>query len=356
MNMKIATAAVVGCVAALPILGIGAEYVGSAATLQGRKGPKAPTTEFATLTRLPSLGSNAEAHGVNDAGTVVVGHSFDRAGYLYAVKWTLHNGVWVVATLPYAVSAARANGVASHGDVVGWVASFPRYPALWPAAGGYTPLGCANETGEAQAISADGQLVVGQNAGRAVAWPFSSYCAEYLQPLAPGVFAAANAVNADGTIIGGTAARIPQAASLPVRWTGPARARLIEELDSRPGRVWGANAAGDLAGYVSIPCALEGGCHRAAVWYAAGGATQLETLGGAHSWGRGINAQQEMVGMSTSTRGVNTAFFWSESIGMIQMSKQAVANGVSDVRPDGTRLVVGMDAQANAAVWVVRKP
>ena len=357
MNMKIAIATVVGCVAALPILGMGPEYVGSAAALQGRKPPKGPTTEAVTLTRLPSLGSNAEAHGVNEAGTVVVGHSFDRAGYLYAVKWTLHNGSWVIATLPYAVSAALANGVANDGDAVGWVASFPRYPALWPAAGGYAPLGCASETGEAHAISADGQVVVGQSAGQAVAWSFSSYCAEHLQPLVPGVFAAASAVNADGTIIGGRAYRIPQAASLPVRWTGPAGARLIEELDIRPGSVWGANSAGDLAGQVSIPCALEGGCYRAVVWYAGGGATQLDTLGGAHSWARDINAQQEMVGMSTSSRGVNTAFFWSESVGMLQLSsKLAVANGVSDVRPDSTRLIVGMDAQANAAVWVVRNP
>ena len=29
---------------------------------------------------------------------------------------------------------------------------------------------------------------------------------------------------------------------------------------------------------------------------------------------------------------------------------------MSDVRSDGSRLVVGMDSQANAAAWIVRVP
>src|SRR5687768_16353939 len=98
--------------------------------------------------------------------------------------------------------------------------------------------------------------------------PWARACTEYLQPLLSEVFAAAGAVNADGSIIGGRAARSPNAAPLPVRWTGPAGARLIEELDSRPGTVRGANHAGDLAGYVTNGCALEEGCLQAAIWYA----------------------------------------------------------------------------------------
>ena len=62
--------------------------------------------------------------------------------------------------------------------------------------------------------------------------------------------------------------------------------------------------------------------------------------------------------MSTSSGGINTAYFWSQATGMFPLAgnKQVVANGLSDVRFDGTRLVVGMDAQANAAVWVVQTP
>ncbi len=357
MNMKIAIAAVVACVA-FPLLGVGPEHVGNAATIQGRKPPKPSPTGIATLSKLPSLGSNAEAHGVNEAGTVIVGHSFDRAGLLYAVKWTMQNGSWVIAKLPYAGKAAQANGV-NDGEAVGWVGSAPRYPALWPGGAGYSPLGCANEAGEAHAISADGDVVVGQSGGRAVAWPLSAPCTEYLTPLVSGVFAAATAVNADGSIIGGRAARNPTAASLPVRWTGPAGARLMEDLDSRPGAVSGANPAGDLAGYVTNGCAVEAGCLQAAIWYAGGGSPRyLETLGGPHSRALDINAAGEVVGMSTSSQGVSTAFFWSEATAMLRLpvNKWGVANALSEVRPDGTRLVVGMDAQANAAIWLVRNP
>ena len=358
MNMKIAIAAVALSMAAFPLLGVGPEQVGNAVTLQGRKPPKGSTADIATLTKLPSLGSNAEAVAVNEAGTIIVGQSFDRAGFLYAVVWTLQNGSWTIGKLPYPGPAASATGVAADGEAVGWVASFPRYPGLWPTSGGFKGLGCAGEAGEAHAISGDGQLVVGQSTSQAVAWPFSSYCTEYLQPLAPGVFASASAVNGDGSIVGGRAGRTPLSASQPVRWTGPAGARLIEELDSRPGAVWGANAAGDLAGHVSVPCAQEGGCQRAVIWYAAGGLKEFGTLGGEHSLARDTNAQQEVVGMSTTPRGVSTAFFWSASMGMFQLSpnKQAVAKAVSDVRSDGTRLVVGVDSQANAAVWLVRNP
>jgi len=357
MSMKIATAVVVGCVAFLPV-GMGPQYVGSAATIQGRRLPKGSPTEIATLSKLPSLGSNAEAHGVNEAGTVIVGHSFDRAGLLYAVKWTMQNGSWVIAKLPYAGKAAQANGVDNSGDAVGWVGSFPRLPALWPAGAGYSPLGCANEVGEAHAISADGDVVVGQSAGHAVAWPTSAPCTEYLQPLVSGVSAAASAVNADGSIIGGGAARNPNGAFVPVRWTGPAGVRLLEELDSRPGSVRGANPAGDLTGYVTIGCALAAGCQQAAIWYAAGSSRHLATLGGAHSWANDINAAGEVVGMSTSSQGTNTAFFWSQATAMFKLpaNKFGVANAVSEVRSDGTRLVVGMDAQANAVVWLVRTP
>ena len=43
--------------------------------------------------------------------------------------------------------------------------------------------------------------------------------------------------------------------------------------------------------------------------------------------------------------------FWSPSIGRLQLlpgNKSGVANGLSDVRPDGTRLVVGMESGKNA--------
>jgi probable HAF family extracellular repeat protein len=95
------------------------------------------------------------------------------------------------------------------------------------------------------------------------------------------------------------------------------------------------------------------------IWYAAGGSQDLETLGGKDSWASDINATRDVVGGSTASNGVNAAFFWSESLGMLQLPSKgrwARANAVSDVRLDGTRLIVGQDSRRNAVAWVVRNP
>jgi len=55
----------------------------------------------------------------------------------------------------------------------------------------------------------------------------------------------------------------------------------------------------------------------------------------------------------------NTGYFWSDSTGMVQLplrGRWAAANALSDVRPDGARLVVRMDSRRQAVVWVVRNP
>jgi probable HAF family extracellular repeat protein len=355
MTTRITVTTVVGFIAMLPAFGL-TEYVGHAAAPQKPKS----RTEIATLSRLPSLGSNAEAHAVNQAGTVVVGHSFDRADLLYAVKWTQQNGIWQISTLPYPGSAV-ATGIDDQGNIVGYGATFPRRPILWPAGGGYTVLGCASDVAEAHAISADGQVIVGQASNRATAWQAPQSCTEDLPPLEPGRSAAAHAVNGDGTIIGGSAALTAldgQQTSMAVRWIGPQGGRQIELLDSRPGVAQAANAGGDLAGHVTTACSQTGGCLRGVIWYAAGGYRDLATLGGSDGWIRDINAAGEAVGISTAANGTNTAFFWSQAVGMLQLpaNRWGGANAVSDVRSDGTRLVAGIDAQANAVVWLVRNP
>lgn len=340
MTMKITIATAVGCVALFASLGLG----------------PASQTATGTITRLPSLGSNAEALGINEAGTVIVGHSFDRSGMLYAVKWTWQNGTWVISRLPYPGSAV-ARGIDNQGNVVGYGASSPRHAVLWPASGDYTVLGCGDaEDAVAYAISGDGQTIVGQRSGRAVAWQAPQSCTEDLSPLDPGGSSNALAVNGDGSVIGGTAGFAGDA--YPVRWIGTAGQRQVETLDSRVGNVFGANASGDLTGLVTIPCSVTGGCKRALIWYAAGGSRELGTLGGADSWARDINSSREVAGVSTSLRTGNTGYFWSEAAGMFELpaNRWAAANTMSDARPDGTRLVAGTDAQANAVVWVVRAP
>ena len=120
------------------------------------------------------------------------------------------------------------------------------------------------------------------------------------------------------------------------------------------------NLSGDLAGYVyTVPCASQDECPRAAIWHVAGGSTVLGTLGGEQSAGYDINNTGEVVGISTTRRGPNTAYFWSESTGMLKLPFKghwAGAHAVSDVRLDGTKLVVGDSSVEKAIAWVVRNP
>ena len=364
---RIAVATAIGCFAALPLLGLGPAYVGRAAGVQ--KPPKGPAP-FATHVKLPAVdrNANAEAQGINDAGTVIVGRSFDRAGFLYAVKWTLQNGAWVISALPAPVpypGSAFARGIDTFGNIVGvgGFASFPNRAVFWPVAGGSALLGCNSDVGEAYAISANGQVIVGYASLQAAAWSPSGSCTEFLPPLEAGELAQAFAVTGDGSIIGGRARHVSQPL-VPVRWVVINGQRQIQQVDTRPGAVRGANENGDLAGTVEIACSAIDGCHRAVIWSASGVVTQLETLGGEFSSAVDINAEGEVVGNSTTSSGDFTPYFWSASTGMLPLpsSDKGPNRGgggflfaLSDVRPDGTRLVVGT-SDGDAGVWIVRAP
>jgi uncharacterized membrane protein len=188
-------------------------------------------------------------------------------------------------------------------------------------------------------------------------------CRKDLPPLVDDGASGASAVNGDGTIVGGnatTSAVPPGDNGVPVRWRRVADQWLVEQLDLRRGWVRGSNATGDLAGVVYIvPCASQDSCQRAAIWHAAGLTTVLGTLGGEDSWAEDINGSGEVVGGSTPRRASNTAYYWSESAGMVQLPFKggwAIAHALSDVRSDGTRLVVGSDSRGAPVVWMVRNP
>jgi uncharacterized membrane protein len=316
------------------------------------------------LSILPSFGagSNSVAWAVDEAGTVIVGQAYGQDGFLHAVKWTLQNGSWVMTDLPWPPDAnsATAAGVDNQGVAAG-NAYYPgpgQVPVLWPATGGAAILGCPSDLGSktVYGISADGQVVVG-NAGGAAVWRPGS-CSEILPRLVEGGSTGGFAVNGDGTIVGGIASSGPD--GVPVRWRNVGGQWLIEQLDSRRGSVRGANGAGDLAGYVHVPCVSDDNdCQRALIWFATGGSHQLDTPDRDDSVAFDVNASGEVVGINISPRGVATAFFWSESVGMMQLSskgRSASPRAMSDVRPDGTRLVVGVDSHSQAIVWVVRNP
>jgi uncharacterized membrane protein len=376
MNARIATTTV--CVVAAAIFALrpaqvvnaSANQAGGARSVTLARPNKPPTTsEMATISALPTLGRGliAEALSVNAAGTVIVGSAWDRDDLLHGVTWTLQNGTWAIAALPTPPDATSAIARGA-GDAGAGGNDFPgtRSRAMfWPWTGGFQVLGCNDDLGPATVygISRDGQVVVGversPGTARAALWPTTpGACRVDLPPLVAGVSASAHAVNGDGTLVGGSSN------GFPVRWTLSSGQWQIAQLDNRLGWASGANAIGDLAGNVEVSngtagCTLSDGCQRAVIWHAQGGALEPGTLGGAHSWARDVNASGEVVGGSTSPQIGNTGFFWSPSVGMYQLpvsGQWAAANAVSDVRPDGTRLVVGMNSKGLPVVWVVRSP
>ena len=106
---------------------------------------------------------------------------------------------------------------------------------------------------------------------------------------------------------------------MPVRWVVINGQWQIQQVDTRPGTVRGANESGDLAGTVEIACPAVDGCQRAVIWWASGAVTQLETLGGEFSSAVDINAEGEVVGNSTTSSGDFTPYFWSASTGMVPL-------------------------------------
>jgi len=328
------------------------------------KGGPGGGTEFATRTPLPPLpgGQHGEAYAVDRAGSLIGGYSWDKAGRMHPVTWSLVNGSWQITAFSWdaAATSAVVRGINDQKEKAGtfWPASAPR-AVIWNAAGNFTVLGC-NELGEAFGISSGAQVVVGTyrstGSSNAAVWR-PGQCRETLPDLVAGSYAVAYAVNGDGTIIGG------QSVGVPVRWRQVNGAWQIEQLDSRRGTVFGANSAGDLVGAVgsacdpspTVGCSLDIGI----VWFANGGSRTLPTLGGNITVPRAINSAREVAGSSWLSNGGGVPFIWSETLGMRQLplSNGGWAFTISDVRADGTRLVAGAGGRPfSAQVWSDRNP
>jgi probable HAF family extracellular repeat protein len=355
MTTRIATITV--CVSAVAALGLA----------QGRS----TGSDVATFSTLPAFAGPAEALAVDEAGTIIVGYATDDSGLRHAVEWVLQaDGSWAINDLPSPPGATRTQvgGVNNRGDVAGddfdGNPSNPSLALLWPAGSGPLILNCPTDAAGSivYAISADAQVVVGnglltgENRSTAAVWRPGGVCREDLPLLLAEDSGAAFAVNADGTIVGG--GTFDGATGVAVRWTNVAGDWRIEQLDTRSSEVRGANAGGDLAGYVMVRCRSGTVCQRAFVWYTTGASLELGTLGGPDSLGLDINSAGEVVGISMTRGGTNTAFFWSLTVGMVKLPvirRSARANALSDVRPDGTRLAVGV-SQGEPVVWVIRNP
>jgi uncharacterized membrane protein len=364
--MLLATRFVIASVSAVLVLGCDSktplELARNTAAPALAKGGPGSGNEFATRTALPPLqgGAHGEAYAIDRAGTLIGGYSWDKAGRMHPVTWSLVNGSWQITAYPWDATATSAviRGINDNKDKAGtfWPGSAPR-AVLWNASGGFTVLGCS-ELGETYALSSGAQVVVGtyRSATLAIATLWSpGQCRETLPSLNAGGDGVAYAVNGDGTIVGGVSS------FFPVRWRRVNGSWQVEQLDSRQGGVLGSNSAGDLVGGVGSACTPSPAPCRhdiSIVWYANGGSRVLPTLSGGETAARAINSAGEVVGMSRLANGNGVPFIWSETLGIRQLPlNEGWAFTISDVRADGTRLVAGAGGRPfSAQVWVVRNP
>lgn len=119
------------------------------------------TVDAQSLYWLGTLGgSRSDAYGVSADGRVVVGSARDAEERTRAFRWTRHEGIQPLETLP-ASTYSEARGVSADGSVVvGWVSLQGSERAFrWTEAGGIEFLTSASS--RALGVSADGNVVVG---------------------------------------------------------------------------------------------------------------------------------------------------------------------------------------------------
>jgi probable HAF family extracellular repeat protein len=332
----------------------------------------ASADQHAALVILPALGSGfADARAINDAGTVIVGMSWDDAGQIHAVKWTQNsNGVWQIIVLPNgATNVART--LNNLGDIAGHTEPSPRSGLVWQSNGGMGSVGCGEAGGsQVVAMSANARVTVGSRLQvtplAAAAWTVGG-CRELLPPLTSGAFSVATAANGDGTQVAGRAGAQVSSTfdeGLPVRWQRSGANWTITALDARAGVANAIRSNGDVVGAITGACGVFVNCQNVIIWSADGAIRELGSFGQERATPFDVNSVGELVGSHSSPAANSQPFIWSDALGprtLPTLGRGGVAWSMSDVRPDGARYIVGViyPNEGNVSpgvLWVVRTP
>lgn len=151
----------------------------------------------------PGLPERSSASGVSGDGLTIVGSTTSRA-----YRWTQAGGFQSLGTLP---GSSFSTAVAVNGDgsaVVGHATLGPGEVAIrWTESGGMQSLGNLGPAGTsstALAVSADGETVLGNSAGRAFRWTSATGMVDL--GLAPGAISMEGfTISGNGLVAGGQA-------------------------------------------------------------------------------------------------------------------------------------------------------
>jgi probable HAF family extracellular repeat protein len=311
-------------------------------------------TDMGTLPNAwPSYPNQVSAAGIA-VGAGYTGSSY--SGVQHALQWTITGTAVVLEDLTARLGnpiESSAYGLNEKGEIVGYfktATAGPLHAFLLTAAGmtDLHPLCAGREDGKdisvAHDINATGEVVgergsssAGGNSYRAFFW--ANGCMLELPTLGGYTYAAA--INDDGVIVG-------MSGGSGARWTkNPNATSGWDVVALVGGTATAVNRAGDAVGY--------GGWF----WPATGGQIFLGTLGGAKTVATGIDDDGTIVGWSLKTSGIQRAFRWTPSTGMVDLGSYSQNNnsvayaisggvivGIADL---GKTLRTGL--QTHATMW-----
>ncbi len=313
-------------------------------------GATAAPPVFNNLGSIPS-GSPSEGVAISGDGLTVVGQSGSSSRVAY--RWRSSSGMQSIGMFPGAI-ASYGGGVNDNGTAITGFCDFTGYARAfrWTSGGGMQPLALhPGGTGsEAFGFSADGQIVIGSCGSepnglfRATRW-FANGTIENLGALPGAVYSEGRATSDDGSVVIGTSG--VAAGARAFRWTA---AGGMQDLGLLPGATQSfAGAISADGSVIAGSCTVPGGS-RVFRWTSAGGMQDLGVLQGFTTSGASsMNAAGTIiVGAAGPFGSTQRAFFWTESLGIVDLQEYLVsvgtflgdvsinsARGISD---DGTRI------------------
>lgn len=296
-----------------------------------------------------------------DAGTVLGQTSIDGSWRRQAFVWTPVGGM--VSILPSSDPASKITetfpqAISNDGiTVVGQLYDGAIFQAFrWTASSGIVrmPMTAATD------VSADGSVIVGFGAGKAIRWTAAAGAVQ-LGTLG-GAAAYANGVNADGSVVVGDS-QDSSGVDQAFRWTQSGGMVSLGTMGGKSSQAWRVNTDGSV---VVGSVQNSSGFNQAFRWTQSGGMVGLGTLGGNNSnaWNVSGNGLV-VVGDAQDSSGTTQAFRWSAVTGMQSVSQWLgtagvnatgwVFTGAGAANADGSVLVgKGTNPSGDTEAWLAR--
>jgi probable HAF family extracellular repeat protein len=221
--------------------------------------------------------NRSAAYGVSSNGWVVVGASMSPLFESHAVVWGTSGQPQNIGTLMPGTDAG-ANAVSADGLVVaGWSGPpFLERAFRWTGAGGMQELGTISDFSVAAGVDATGSVVVGSSGnedgfGRPLRWTsFGGWANQNLGALPGENFCAARCVSGNGTVVAGNCVSAGRA--MPFRWSS---AQGMQPLPMWPFQSVSVNAMSQDGSIVVGTATLPAGLDRAFLWSDSTGMVDL---------------------------------------------------------------------------------